>query len=362
MMHGSFLFVTWPGGGNVHPLVALGRRLLERGHDVRALGSADLAARFEAEGIGFRAHGSGAACAARDVVDEAHREATDVVVVDFMLPYATCGAEHTRLPSVAFVHTLCTSFAIADPSPMSLFSDVARINTTRGELGLSRVDRVPELLDNTTRVLVGTVHEFDGPDGTLPANVAFVGPIFEDPGPDAGWTPPWPDADAPLVVVSLGSTPMDETPVIRHVLGALADADARVLVTLGDHLDPGTFSAPGNAIVSGYVRHAAVLPHADLLVTHAGLSSIGIALAFGVPMVCVPLGRDQPGNAERVATVRAGRTVAPDAAGDALRAAVVDVLGDEAYRAAAQRMSSVILPYGNGSRATGELEQLLVRP
>ena len=34
---GNFLVVTWWGGGNVHPLVALCRRMIERGHKVRVL-------------------------------------------------------------------------------------------------------------------------------------------------------------------------------------------------------------------------------------------------------------------------------------------------------------------------------------
>lgn len=351
--------MTWAGGGNVHPLVALATQLIARGHDVRALGSGDLAPRFEADGISFRPNDSGFVCAASDVIAETDRERTDVVVVDFMLPEAMCGAESTGVPAVAFVHTLYTNFALGDPSPMSLFVDVAKINALRGDLGLDPVDEVTDLLDNATRVFIGTVPEFDGADGPLPENVAFIGPVVEDVGPDTGWTPPWPNSDVPLVVVSLGSTPMDEAPVVQRTLDALAGLDAHVLVTLGEHLYPAAFDTPDNAVVSGYVRHAAVLPHAHVFVTHAGLSGIGVALSLGVPMVCVPLGRDQPGNAARVDAAGAGRTVAPDAPGNELRSAVHAVLDDAAYRVAAERMSSVIRGYGNGSRAVDELEQLL---
>jgi len=53
-----FLLVTWAGGGNVNPLMALARRLLDRGHGVRALGPGELQGRFQADGIAFRAHRS----------------------------------------------------------------------------------------------------------------------------------------------------------------------------------------------------------------------------------------------------------------------------------------------------------------
>src|SRR5262245_15082035 len=37
---GRYLFVNWEGGGNTPPLVAIARRLIDRGHDVRVLSDA----------------------------------------------------------------------------------------------------------------------------------------------------------------------------------------------------------------------------------------------------------------------------------------------------------------------------------
>ena len=51
---GRFLFVTWPGGGNVSPLVEMGLQLAERGHDVRVLAAEELRKRFGDEGLGFQ--------------------------------------------------------------------------------------------------------------------------------------------------------------------------------------------------------------------------------------------------------------------------------------------------------------------
>jgi UDP:flavonoid glycosyltransferase YjiC (YdhE family) len=92
--------------------------------------------------------------------------------------------------------------------------------------------------------------------------------------------------------------------------------------------------APGNVRVERWVPQHHVLPHAAAVVCHAGSGTTLGALAAGCPLVTVPLFRDQPDNARRVAATGAGRTVpAPDAA--TLRAAVLDVLENRAYTAAA---------------------------
>jgi UDP:flavonoid glycosyltransferase YjiC (YdhE family) len=69
-----------------------------------------------------------------------------------------------------------------------------------------------------------------------------------------------------------------------------------------------------------------VLPHADLLVTHAGLGSVVAALAHGVPMVALPLDREQPENARALVRMGAGVALAPDTPADEIRAAAAEQL------------------------------------
>jgi UDP:flavonoid glycosyltransferase YjiC (YdhE family) len=112
----------------------------------------------------------------------------------------------------------------------------------------------------------------------------------------------------------------------------------RGFATVGHHLDPAELKPGPNTVVSRYVRHAAVLPHARLLVTHAGLSSIGAALACGVPMLCVPLGRDQATNAERICALGAGLEVSAQAPAAEVGAALRELLLDERYRSAVRAL------------------------
>jgi MGT family glycosyltransferase len=126
----------------------------------------------------------------------------------------------------------------------------------------------------------------------------------------------------------------------------------RVLLTLGGVISPDAVPAPANVTVRGFLPHSAVLPHMAAVVTHAGMSTVTTALAFGVPMVCVPQGRDQPLNAARVAELSAGLAVAADASPGELATAVRTVLGDPAYRTAARELSAKAAAVGNGQLAT----------
>jgi UDP:flavonoid glycosyltransferase YjiC (YdhE family) len=91
------------------------------------------------------------------------------------------------------------------------------------------------------------------------------------------------------------------------------------------------------------------------VVTHAGHGTVLAAVTAGVPLVCVPMGRDQPAVAARVTHHGLGVAVDPDADATALRDAVRRVLGDPACRAAATRMVRAIEP---PDRAATEIEAL----
>ncbi len=86
---------------------------------------------------------------------------------------------------------------------------------------------------------------------------------------------------------------------------ALAEVDAEVLVITGAAMSPEGLARGPLMSLERSVPHEAVLPAADLLVTHAGHgNSLSLALASGVPTRCgLPGGGDQPANADRIAAL-----------------------------------------------------------
>ena len=343
----SVLVVTWNGGGNVNPILTLANRLAERGSEVTVLSEASLADRFGAAGHRFITREPerlwDPVATAHDVREACGSVEPNVVVVDYMMPTGICGAEATGTPVVVLVHTLFENLLLnGAPDPISMAASIEVVNQVRGELGLAPCATFGDLLAGVASVIVNCPADFDSAAtptssaGALPANLTYVSPLLEELDPAVTWEPP--PGDDPLVLVSLGTTPMDEQPVLEQTLAALAELKLRVVATVGSHLDPAEVSAPANCTVSGYVAHGLVMPHAAAVVTHAGLGTVLATLAHGLPMVCVPLGREQPNNAAGVARIGAGVVVAEanqSTIGTAVADAVNTVLHDPTYGRAA---------------------------
>lgn len=363
---GRVLFVTWHGGGNVNPVVAIGQQLRDLGHDVGVLGPDSLASRFARAELAFRRYDAAAqwdsAALAEVVVDELARcasrdERPDVVVVDYMLPGALCATEAEDRPTVALVHTLYGALMQdGTPAPMHIVATVPEINALRADLGLESIDRLGQLLQRTERIMVVVPEVIDTPDPAA-ERVCYVGPVFEPAGADAGWTPP--PGEGPLIVVSFGTTDMDEIPVLSRVLGALAHERARVVATVGDHADPADIPTPANAVVTRFVQHTAVLPHADLVISHGGIGTALAAMAFGVPVLFLPLGRDQPINAAAIAATGAATVLPSTASASQIARAVERMLAEPAYAEAARRVGELIPAPSGHHPATALLVELI---
>jgi UDP:flavonoid glycosyltransferase YjiC (YdhE family) len=82
------------------------------------------------------------------------------------------------------------------------------------------------------------------------------------------------------------------------------------------------------------------------------------ALAAGVPVVAIPLGRDQLDNAARVAHHGAGLRLKPNAGPEAIARAVRRVLDEPSFAAGAQRLADAIAAETAEDRAAAELEAL----
>ena len=388
---GRFLFVTLDGGGNVPPALGLCRHLRAAGHSVRVIAPRTLRKRIEGAGCEFQpfpadlewdpAKGraiedqedawDAIVCGvllAETVLAEVEREPADVLVVDCLLRNALSAAERTGLPTVGLVHVRYGFWqGDFDFDEDDWEWGLACANEARGRLGLEPITRGDpavwpsvRLLDRCTRALVVLPREFEDPDVLPAANARYVGPVFEEDDWAVPWDLPWPvDRPDPLVVVSFSTTYMHQEEAVARVMAALEGLPVRALVTLGPELEPAEVPAPSWVEVRRYVPHAAVLPHASLVVTHAGMGTVMAALAYGVPMLCIPLDRDQPKNAERVRALGAGNAIASDAPVEVVRAAIVEALGSEELRAGAKRMAEIVASYGRGARAIDELEALL---
>ncbi len=414
-----YLFVLWDGGGNVPPQLALARRLAVRGHHVRILAPRTLRSRIEAAGCQFvqlhetpehdsssrtedllrdwEARTSLAAAGlvrdrlifgtasgyASDVTAAIADKRPDVVVTDYLLLGGYIAAERAGIPLAALIYTVYPLPAPGMPpygmgfQPVkdvpgrvrdALFAPVFRrfynarlknLNDVRATMGLQPLTSVFAQFERANRLLVLTSQAFDFPADSLPANVRYVGPQLDDPAWLAPWEPaPSEDTNLPLVLVSLSTTYQEQTEMVRRVIAALADLPVRGLVTLGPALDGKALPLPPNVHAVAYAPHVLICPHADLVITHGGHGTVITALNAGVPLVCLPMGRDQADNAARVVWRGAGVRRSSKADATTLRQAIQQVLGEPRFREGARRIASGSARDGGPAHAIAELEGL----
>lgn len=379
----SFLFVTWDGGGNLPPAIGMAQDLMANGHSVRFLGHRSQRATIELAGFPFRAferspdydanvhvtpeelmpfffdHIMFEPLMAADLETEMDRIPTDGVVVDCMLPAPLALLESRKVPTGVLVHTLYRFF---DNWDLVAMPGAARLAALRSRLRLPRAASLLDTWRSATRVLVVSPREFDPPDEDLPTNTIFVGPVADRRHALSDWDAEWgAQTDDPLVLVSFSTTAMGQEVLLNRVAVALSGLPVRVLMTTGMGVDPNVLHPARNTVVRAFVPHTAVLSHVDLVVCHAGHGTVMAALAAGVPLLCLPMGRDQPMVAARVVAVGAGRSLNSESPTAAIRATVKAMLADGGYRKAASRMASIIARDG-ATPASDELVAMLRGP
>lgn len=416
----SYLFVTWAGGGNVEPVLGVARRLAERGHTVNVLtepclrasveragarfirftrppfdredGGADLVRDWEARtplGAMRRAFDNLILGPAQVVAEETRRAfgevSAEVLVADLHMMGALLAAEAAGLPRVVLFHMPeylpGPGRPAAGPGFLPRSDLLGRLrdvlferlfyrqlrpylgpwNDIRRAFGLAPLDEPRQMLDSyhdANLRLIQTSEAFDFPITPPPENVRYVGPVLDDPdwSGDA-WESPWPQGDLrPLVVVSLSSTFQDQTATVQRAIHALGDLPVRGLVTLGPAMAKESFDVPSNVITVVSAPHSQVFQEADAVVTHAGHGTVMRGLAHGLPLICLPMGRDQNDNAAKVAARGAGIRLKPSASAARIRDAVQRVLDRPTYRESAERLGGIIREDAAADRATLELE------
>jgi MGT family glycosyltransferase len=379
------LMVTWDGAGNLVSTLGVARALAERGHDVRLLGHRSIDQRCGAHGWRFRPFrhtvefDSTAVLdpaaemevltrdlwfndsVARDVVDELEQEGADLLVVDCLLPGGLSAGVAAGVPTAALFHSPISGF-LGGPMVEMMMPAMPAVNAGRADLGLGAIDWLAELYAECDLAIVATPREFEV-EQPFPANVHFVGPVLGGPPLTADLDETTTDdGPAPLVVVSLSTSHQGQVPVLQLLIDALAELPVRVVVTTGPAVSRDDVTARANTTVAGYVPHTSLLPQASLVVTHAGLETVMATLSHGVPLLCVPMGRDQFFNASRVQDLGAGQVISADADTSTIVAAVESLLGpDSTARDGAKHFAQVIAGYGGADAAVDALEDLARR-
>jgi UDP:flavonoid glycosyltransferase YjiC (YdhE family) len=150
----------------------------------------------------------------------------------------------------------------------------------------------------------------------------------------------------PTVHVTLGTAYNFHIPLMANLIDWLSQLPISVICTAGPDADLRAFDSVAdrhNVYLTDYLPLELVLPHCDAIVTAGGFNTVMGALQFGLPMLVLPLGADQPRNARRVASLGAGVSLEATAADpDTVRRVVRDLIIQPSYRVIASRLQERI--------------------
>jgi MGT family glycosyltransferase len=220
---------------------------------------------------------------------------------------------------------------------------VSAVNEHRREAGLAAYDSFEEAHSPWLQISQQPP-EFEFPGRKLPPVFHFTGP-FVDPAARAATAFAFERLDGrPLIYASMGTLQNRQFHVFETIAAACAGLGAQVVISLGGGATPDALpKLAGDPIVVGAAPQLELLKRATLCVTHAGLNTALECLSEGVPMVAIPVTNDQPGVASRIEHLGCGRVIpVKKVSVRRLRAAVVQVLGDNTYLTNAQRMRDAI--------------------
>jgi len=226
------------------------------------------------------------------------------------------------------------------------------LNETRGRLGLPPLAHVHGGISRDL-CLVATFPQLEYPRA-WPAATHVVGPLL--------WEPPSgevevPAGDAPLVLVAPSTSQDRRQRLLRAALAGLADLPVRVLASTDRRaLDP-PVPVPANARLVDWAPYARTMPRCDVVVSHAGHGTLARALEAGCVPVCVPAAGDMNESAARVDWAGVGvrlprRLCRPGPVGLAVRRA----LAEPRLAARARALASWAAAHDSGARAADLVE------
>jgi UDP:flavonoid glycosyltransferase YjiC (YdhE family) len=392
--------------GHAFPMIALGRALAARGHEVTLQTWRRWQTHVEAEGLTFAAapeyevFPSGpepldfyeaVVHATRDTLPLVRELQPEVVVADILTLAPSLAAELCDVPRATLIphvyphgepHFPIYSLGARYPrtalgralwrraqSPINRGLELGRteLNQVRVRLGLPELNYVHGGISREL-ALVATFPQFEYPR-TWPAHVHVVGPLMWEPPARDVELPTSPPGrrgrgdssggEAPLVLIAPSTAQDAEHTLLRAALRGLADAPVRVLATWNRRLPSHPLPVPANARVVDWVSYARTMPSSDVVVCHAGHGTLVRALSSGCAVVACPAVGDMSENAARLAWAGAGvRVPRRFTSPRVLRLAVERSLEDHSIRAHARELAAWSSGHDAGTTAALLVERL----
>lgn len=350
------LFSAAGGHGHLQPLIPLARAAASAGHDILLSAAPSLAAHVQDLALPFAASGPDltpvrsqltvqtmdqerqaiprhfinrlAPARAGDLTQLAANWAADLMVSDEADYGAVVAAETLDLPH-ATVITSGTGGMTTRPliqAPLETLRAMFQLAPEDGTIMLERslkLNPFPPSFRNPTDRLIGHV-------------------LTYRPGP----IPPPPTKQNPVqVYVTLGTIFNTESgDLLARITTATAASPhvGQVIVATGEHVDPTELGPQQPKVTSTrFLDQKATLAGCSAVICHGGSGTVLDAISYGLPLVMLPLGADQPLNAARCHQLGCGIVLNPTlVTPQQITAAVDEILTSPTHRTATAELQT----------------------
>lgn len=376
------------GPGHVNPMLGLATELVLRGHDVTFAAPEVFSERVTETGAEYvpapttwvrgstavpQMHGKEFVRAMGLLLEEtkvvhaalADRAAPDLVVHDGPLTWwGRLLAHQWGVPAVETWPNLVSNkhwslhhdYTKFNPLSPRFLLMILRVGRYLRSQGVADVGAFLQGGDAAARlVLLPRAFQYEG--DTFGDGYRFVGPGLTERAFQPDWSP---SSDAPVVLVTLGTSYNDRPEFYRMVARSAEGLPWQVVMAIGN-TDPAALGElPDNVEVHAQVPQIAVLRHASVFVTHAGMGGTMEGLSFGVPLVALPQMAEQRANADRVQGLGLGLALDPENLdADTLWRAVARVAEDTGVRERLEWMRGQIVESGGAVTAADTVEEVL---
>jgi UDP:flavonoid glycosyltransferase YjiC (YdhE family) len=379
--------------GHAFPLLALGERLVARGHEVTLETWRRWREPVERGGMRFvpapeypvfptreqPLQPYEAVTRAVPVTQAAIRDAEpDVVVHDILTLAPALAAELEGVPwatLIPHVHPTsapgCPPYSMGARPPRTAVGRALwglmehpvaaglrrgrdELNGTRSRLGLPPLERVFGGLSERL-CMVATFPGLEYPRD-WPAGTEVIGPLLWELPYDEVDPPP---GDDPLVLVAVSTAQDPDHELLRSALVGLAGEPVRVLAATNRRPLRHPVAVPANARLVEWISYSRTMPRCAAVISHAGHGTVVRALASGTPLLAVPHSGDMGENAARIDWAGVGvrlpwRLLGPTT----LRLALRRLLAAEGRAARAREFAAWSARHDGAARAAELVEAL----
>ncbi len=406
--------------GHLNPMIALGRELKQRGHDVTFFQVKDVEDKIGKEGLEFKAIGESdyplgslkqflkklgelkgvaavrywhedhqkiAGIVCHDAPKAIKDEGVEALLVDQLEPAGAAVAEHLGLPFV----TVCNALALNREAGIPpIFTNWVyqknwwayrrnQILYYLGDLGIREYSSVlaqyrqqwkllkligSELLFANSKLAQVSQQPaaFDFPRTNLPEYFHYTAP-WRNQSPQ---TIPFPWerlTGQPIIYASLGTLQISKYEIFKCIAEACNGLDVQLVISHGRGMSEAEVEAlPGSHLVVPYAPQVELLARKEtcLTITHAGLNTVLDSLTFGLPLVAIPITFEQPAIAARIKWTGIGEVIpATQLSVSRLRTTVQKVLADAKYAQNASKMKESISQGQGVQKAADIVEQAI---